>query len=584
MTSKAATYICSVDISGNTFNESAKNVLAKMVHSDTTVSLDFSHNSISGELLMEMEARVLQSVTASHNDIAGGVKLRPVKRADLSYNKVTNLHLDCPRCVEYVDLRSNPPFKLTGQLFRPTDEIAVYEAADGNRDRQLLCPVLTQSVEGSDRFLLPAHTLGYKGCRCVKGWGEPPRCKSEPIRVTTEGGSLPEAGKSVFGERTGLSAQWLIQPESTARAIYLNFTRFRTIAHGQVRVDVFLGNVSRGDARVLSYSLEQQPKIGQDVLAGNMKGTSSTVLVNFETSSTESNEPLIAFNYRATKACPHEYVESKQSKQECIYVGRECNAAKGEKRLQGGCLVLQADTSVSAKSISHALHKFTADWTEIEPKRFEPTIQISPRDKFSFTWKLAALQLVPKWLRLTARHGVVSNGGNGNNTSPRLQFVPEGLYGVQDGQSQSATLQFEGSVLSNGAAVAVKISNVTVLVAAVAIPSLLNSSLKLIVNFGATGQRTEHLWQQGQAIEASEGSSVDAVLMGVDHDGLALTLGARSFTMTVEDGREGEFRAVDLKFNEGAYQARILSSAQPGMPSCLVLHCCPFPRATSRAS
>ena len=295
MSSRTQTYICSVDISKNAFNESVKKVLATMVHSTTTVSLDFSHNNIGDELFLDKAflAKVLQSISASHNNLHGRIEfLETLRQADVSYNKITQFSgtfFSSANNLKQLDLRANPAFKLTEETFRLTDEIEVYEALDGSEERRLLCAKWTYSPEGTDRFLLPAHTVSYKGCRCAKGWGEPPECNSEPILVNSLDGSLPEKGKSVLGARGGLSAQWLIKPASATRAIYLKFTHFVVPTQGDIRVDVFLGNTRRGEARVLHYSQYTPPMIDSNpekgwVLAGSSSATNGTVLINFETS------------------------------------------------------------------------------------------------------------------------------------------------------------------------------------------------------------------------------------------------------------------------------------------------------------
>ena len=229
------TSICAVDISNNKFNESVRTMLAKVVHDHTTGSLDFSHTNILGDMSkgwpwdQSSMPRVLQFLSARNTSLSGGVSFRnfpALKWADLSNNNfgkfVSPWSQQDPR-LQYLDLRNNPSFQLdtqqSNQRFLSTSKIFVHEA-HVNTSR-LLCPAMRQVFDfaGDQEFLLPASSIHYEECQCAKGWGVPPDCQQHPISVSISSGTLPEGGRSVFGARGGQSAQWLLRPESSARAI-----------------------------------------------------------------------------------------------------------------------------------------------------------------------------------------------------------------------------------------------------------------------------------------------------------------------------------------------------------------------------
>ena len=144
---------CLVDISKNAFNESAANVLAKIVHESTTVSLDFSHNRIWGELnALYAPAMLLQSLSASNNNLNRAMlsQWEALKRADLSHNEITSLGT-LPDFIQYLDLRSNQALQLDSpESYKATDKLAVHEAPDGNVHQQLVCLAMKLSAEGSE--------------------------------------------------------------------------------------------------------------------------------------------------------------------------------------------------------------------------------------------------------------------------------------------------------------------------------------------------------------------------------------------------------------------------------------------------
>ena len=396
--------LCSVDISNNTFNESLNNVLAKMIHEDTTVSIELSHSRISGNLesvpfvLGVDSPKVLESLSARNNILAGGASLfvyPALRRADLSHNKLTHLSDSLPASIEFLDLRSNAvPFHMDAEKFLPIPEnLVVHEASDRNPDRRLLCPAMKELAGSKQELLLPADAFHYQGCRCAKGWGDPAEgCQLSPIHVTNSSGRLPVSNKLVFGARGGQSARWLIHPMPMARAVYLNFTHFKRVADGEVRVDVFLGETPRASARVLSYSLENPPPIRQEVLAGNAKGTKDTVLVNFETSSTMANQQLVAFSYRAVESCPAAtYTESKQSKRECNFAGRQCSPLT-QLQIKDKCIEPSAAAAIQAREVMVQLLK-AADGVQLPPdeprneEHFRLFLELHPSSKeFLLQW------------------------------------------------------------------------------------------------------------------------------------------------------------------------------------------------------
>ena len=305
MTSHRPTYICAVDISRNRFNDTLDKVSRRLADSDTTVSLDISHNRIregfgDGTEVHFGTLKLLRSLDASNNSLKGlvnfGQNSRSIETVVLSDNDFAGIYSvpQLPPSLKRLDLRNNPNFTLDSEhdfeaLSKSGRELVVHEGTGkgkiGQQATMLLCAMMQRRAHPETDFLLPPLAVDYKGCRCAKGWGNPPFCQVEAFLANRTSDRLPVKGQSTFSVRQGRTAKWLIQPASGARVVYLTFIRFetflnsslQTIPISEVKLDVFLGDSARGE-KVLSYTKEHPPKLdGSEVMAGNEYHTNGTV-------------------------------------------------------------------------------------------------------------------------------------------------------------------------------------------------------------------------------------------------------------------------------------------------------------------
>jgi hypothetical protein len=188
------------------------------------------------------------------------------------------------------------------------------------------------------------------------------------------------------------------------------------------------------------------------------------------------------------------------------------------------------------------------------------TLKVSPADRFNLLWRPEDDRLQSSWLRISE----ASRSEAGSVVVFQVVIDPRGL---NDSSRLIETIRFSSAnaTASNNASVRVKMPELKINAAVVAVPSLSRSRMQLRV--------ANRDVQMGEPVEVPQGANVQLWVYAVDEDGLDIRRGDRTLEFIVSKLESGEgtklvlanyvpaqsayYTEVPLPQEAGEYQLRL---------------------------